>query len=128
MRSLTDYDLVLADCAGANPFESSRLEDTQKQVENVEAAVGLVVPANMNSAEMMALPRAFTPLRPQHLIFTKLDETVFLGGLINTAIQSGLPVCFVTDGQRVPQDLMQIDAKSLSRRLLAKPVMPWEDV
>lgn len=127
IKQLSDYDLILADCAGANPFESSRLEDTQKQVDTVEAAIGLVLPANMNSAEMTALPRAFTPLRPGHLIFTKLDETIFLGGLINTAIQSGLPVCFVTDGQRVPQDLMQIDAKSLSRRLLAKPLMPWED-
>lgn len=128
IKDLENYDLVLADCAGANPFEGARLADTQKQVAEVEAAIGLVLPANMNSAEMTTLPRAFAPLQPAHLLFTKLDETFFLGGLINTAIQSGLPICFVTDGQQVPQDLTQLDAKSLSRRLLAKPVMPWEDV
>ena len=127
VKDLTEYDLVLADCAGANPFEGSRLQDTQKQIKEVQAATSLVLPGNMNSAEMAALPRAFSPLKPAHLMFTKLDETIFLGGLVNTAIQSGLPVCFVTDGQKVPQDLMQIDAKSLSRRLLAKPVMPWEN-
>ena len=126
-KELEGYDLTLVDCAGANPYEKSRMDDVIGQISDVDADVALVLPCNLNTAEMAMLPKAFARLEPAHLIFSKLDETVFLGGLVNTAVESGLPVCFVTDGQRVPQDLLQMDPKSLSRRLLAKPVMPWED-
>ena len=127
-KELDSYDLTLVDCAGTNPREKTRLQDVINQMVDVKADVALVIPCNLNAAEMKALPKAFGALEPAHLIFSKLDETAFLGGLVNTAVGSGLPVCFVTDGQRVPQDLLQIDPKSLSRRLLAKPLMPWEDV
>ena len=38
-------------------------------------------------------------------IFTKLDECLSLGEIINVAIQNALPVSYLTNGQRVPEDI-----------------------
>ena len=46
--------------------------------------------------------------RNSHLtgcILTKLDETMVFGGCLDVAIRHRLPLHFVTNGQRVPEDL-----------------------
>lgn len=126
LEKIKGYDLILVDSAGVNPYERSRMADIAKQLDEVDATVALMLPSNLNAAEMTALPKAFGALKPQHLLFSKMDETSFLGGMVNTAIESGLPLCFATDGQRVPQDLLQLDAKTMSRRLLMAPTLPWD--
>ena len=126
LGKIKGYDLILVDSAGVNPYERTRMADIAKQLDAVEATVALMLPSNLNAAEMTALPKAFGALKPQHLLFSKMDETSFLGGMVNTAIESGLPLCFATDGQRVPQDLLQLDAKTMSRRLLMAPTLPWD--
>lgn len=126
LKKIEGYDLILVDSAGVNPYERSRMADIAKQLDEVDATIALMLPSNLNAPEMMALPKAFGALKPQHLLFSKMDETSFLGGMVNTAIESSLPLCFATDGQRVPQDLLQLDAKTLSRRLLMAPTLPWD--
>lgn len=131
LDSLRSRDYVFIDTAGINPFEPTRraaLADFLSAVRKQGPVdVALVLPANLNAAELAALPRAFGALAPSTLVFSKLDETVHLGGLVNAAVTSELPVCFATDGQRVPQDLLELDAQSLGRRLLVAPRLPWED-
>ena len=126
LAKIIGYDLILVDSAGVNPYERSRMSDIAKQLSDVDATIALMLPSNLNAAEMAALPKAFGALKPQHLLFSKMDETSFLGGMVNTAIHNGMPLCFATDGQRVPQDLLQLDAKTLSRRLLTAPTLPWD--
>ena len=127
LASLAEKDLVLIDSAGINPFEPSRLNDLAQHLQDIDVHVVLVLPSNLNSAELRQLPRAFAALKPSQLIVSKLDETVHLGGILNAAIENNLPVCFATDGQQVPQDLLLLDAASLARRLLSPPRLPWEE-
>jgi flagellar biosynthesis protein FlhF len=47
----------------------------------------------------------FQAARPEALIVTKLDEAAALGGVLSLAIGSRLPVAYLSDGQRVPEDL-----------------------
>ena len=126
LAKIKGYDLILVDSAGVNPYERTRMADIAKHLTEVDATIALMLPSNLNAAEMVALPKAFGALKPKHLLFSKMDETSFLGGMVNTAIESGLPLCFATDGQRVPQDLLQLDAQTLSRRLLMPPTLPWD--
>ncbi|MBI1363337.1 MAG: hypothetical protein GC134_05080 [Proteobacteria bacterium] len=127
LTALKDKEYVFVDTAGINPFEKSRLDDLATLLDGVEADTALVLPANLNTLTLNTLPQAFAALRPSTLIFSKLDETAHLGGIINAAVGSHLPVCYATDGQRVPQDLLELDAQSLSRRLMAPPRHPWEE-
>ena len=46
-------------------------------------------------------------------IFTKLDESLSVGEIVSTAIQNNLPVGYLTDGQRVPEDIKVANAEKL---------------
>jgi flagellar biosynthesis protein FlhF len=48
---------------------------------------------------------AFEILKPQRLLFTKLDETSSFGPILNEAARTGKPLSFFTAGQRIPEDL-----------------------
>ncbi len=120
-------DRIFIDTMGINPFERSRFDYLKKVLGQTNAQVNLVLPCNLHAQELATLPRAFRELNPQMLTFSKMDETAHLGGIINAAISSELKVCYATDGQQVPDDILELDAPSLARKLLTKPKLPWED-
>lgn len=49
-------------------------------------------------------------------IITKMDEASTLGGVLDVVIQAGLPVPFVTEGQRIPEDLKPVSPGQLVAR------------
>ncbi|MET0028014.1 MAG: flagellar biosynthesis protein FlhF [Candidatus Thiodiazotropha sp.] len=59
--------------------------------------------------------RAFSQVNPVAVVLTKMDETASLGGALSTLLESGLPLAYTTDGQRVPEDLRQARADTLAR-------------
>src|SRR5471032_1376958 len=65
----------------------------------------LVLSASMKSADLTRMVDAFEILRPQHLLFTKLDETGSFGPIFSEAARTGKPLSFFTTGQRIPEDL-----------------------
>jgi flagellar biosynthesis protein FlhF len=52
------------------------------------------------------------------LIFSKIDETSSIGTLFNMKIQSGLPISYLTIGQRVPEDIEIAHPRRVASRLL----------
>lgn len=119
-------DFILIDTAGLNPFRQDRLAHLQKMLTGLQDPyIILVLPANLNAQELASIPFAFKGLEISGLMFSKMDETHYLGGIVNAAIESQLEVCFATDGQNIPQDIMELDAKSLARKLLEDIQLPW---
>ena len=121
-------DYIFIDSAGLNPFSSERMQHLHKMLAVLKNPyVMLVLPANLNIQELANMPMAFKGVEVSGVMFTKMDETHYLGGVINAAIESQLEVCFVTDGQNIPQDILELDAKSLARKLLKNIQLPWEN-
>ncbi|MEC4726496.1 flagellar biosynthesis protein FlhF [Shewanella sp. D64] len=52
-------------------------------------------------------------------VLTKLDESVSLAPALSVLIQSGLPLSYVTDGQRVPEDMQVADTFALANKALS---------
>jgi flagellar biosynthesis protein FlhF len=65
----------------------------------------LVLSASMKPADLSRMVDAFGILRPQHLLFTKLDETGSYGPILSEAVRTGKPLSFFTNGQSIPEDL-----------------------
>ena len=49
--------------------------------------------------------QSFGVFEPDGCILTKLDEATSLGGAISATIKNKLPITYVCDGQRVPEDM-----------------------
>jgi flagellar biosynthesis protein FlhF len=98
--------LVLIDTAGmsqrdvrlANQFSTLKVEG--HQIRTV-----LALSAGADRACLAEALRVFKAINPEALIVTKLDEAATLGGVLSLAIGSRLPVAYLSDGQRVPEDL-----------------------
>lgn len=98
--------LVLIDTAGmsqrdvrlANQFETLKAEG--HSVRTV-----LALSAGADRGCLSEAMNVFKAAKPEALIVTKLDEAVALGGVLSLAISNNLPVAYLSDGQRVPEDL-----------------------
>ena len=98
--------LVLIDTAGmsqrdvrlVNQFATLRVEG--HRVEPV-----LVLSAGADRGCLAEALRVFQSANPESLVITKLDEAAALGGVLSLAIRAGLPIAYLSDGQRVPEDL-----------------------
>jgi len=104
---------VLVDTAGVAGSDPRMAQ----QMEVLAAAGGLraclVLAANAQSDSLEQAVRAYEPLQPQACILTKLDEAPSLGGALSVLIRHRLPLDYTTDGQRVPEDIAEANARTL---------------
>ncbi|QYZ65068.1 MAG: flagellar biosynthesis protein FlhF [Gammaproteobacteria bacterium (ex Lamellibrachia satsuma)] len=119
LRAFSEKRLVLIDTAGMSQQDiqlSQRLSMITSGNHPVRTLLTLSA-ATQRSALAHAI-RAFSIARPVGCILTKMDEAASLGGVFSTLIDTGLPLAFVTDGQRVPEDLHVARAHSLVSRAM----------
>lgn len=115
--SLSDRRLILIDTAGMGA-------DNERFAEQVETlnAVGkglttlLTLSATTESAALDKAIRLFSVTRPDACLLTKLDEAASLGALLSAVVHAELPVAYLADGQRVPEDLQIARAQPLVQR------------
>ena len=82
------------------PEQLTRLAATDTGVSTL-----LALPATTASGAMQEIVDVFRTARPAGCILTKTDEATSLGGALSVLIRSGLPLAYVANGQRVPEDL-----------------------
>jgi flagellar biosynthesis protein FlhF len=98
--------LVLIDTAGMSQRDvrlAGQFNTLQVDGHNVRTVLALSAGADRGClSEALTV---FKAAKPEALIITKLDEAVGLGGVLSLAISNHLPVAYLSDGQRVPEDL-----------------------
>jgi flagellar biosynthesis protein FlhF len=98
--------LVLIDTAGMSQRDVRLANQfTTLQAEGHAVRTVLALSAGADRACLAEALKVFRAASPEALIVTKLDEAAALGGVLSLAIGSGLPVAYLSDGQRVPEDL-----------------------
>jgi flagellar biosynthesis protein FlhF len=114
---LSDKRLVLIDTAGLSPRDP-RLEEelTLLAAASTRMDTALVLSAAAQAGAIEEAVRRFAPAKPTTCILTKLDEATSLGGAMSTVIRAHLPVTYVSEGQRVPEDLAPARAHQLIAR------------
>jgi flagellar biosynthesis protein FlhF len=65
----------------------------------------LTLSAATERAALSETFEAFRAVGPKALIVTKLDEATTLGPIFSLAIRAHLPIAYLSDGQRVPEDI-----------------------
>ena len=122
LHSRRNADLILIDTAGRSPLDQTALHELQKQlVQNREVEVHLVLSAAAREADLSAVLARFATLPVKSLIFSKLDETTRYGMIVNVLQSSGLPLSYLSTGQRVPEDLELATPRRVADLLLDGP-------
>jgi len=115
-----DADLVLIDTAGR-----SSPEDVARQAELVRSVPGvllhLVLSAASGPQELANVADRYRALRPDRIVFSKVDEAAGPGSILSAAVRICRPIACITDGQRVPEDLHPVTGAQLVE-LVAGPI------
>ena len=98
--------LVLIDTAGMSQRDIRLVSQfATLRVEGHRVEPVLVLSAGADRGCLAESLRVFQSANPESLVITKLDEAAALGGVLSLAIRVGLPIAYLSDGQRVPEDL-----------------------
>ncbi len=117
LNALSDKRLVLIDTTGMSQRDvrlSEQLSLLQAGGRPVQTL--LTLSATTQKAALRQAIKAFGAANPSGCILTKLDEAGSLGGVLSSIIDGGLPVAYITDGQRVPEDMHLARAHTLVSR------------
>jgi len=66
----------------------------------------LVLSATTKPADLRETVEEFGRVKPETLIFTRVDETNSYGPIVSQSVRSGLPVSYLGTGQRVPEEIL----------------------
>ncbi|RAO77242.1 flagellar biosynthesis protein FlhF [Dyella jiangningensis] len=104
---------VLVDTAGVAGGDPRLAQQLDVLSNGGDLRACLVLAANAQAPSLDEAVRAYLPLRPHACILTKLDEAPSLGGALSVLIRHRLALDYITDGQRVPEDIAAADARVL---------------
>lgn len=117
-----DYDFVFVDTAGFSHKNKTQRDDMQKLIQGVkeefEKEVYLVLSATTKYKDLLDIVDVYREISEFKLIFTKLDETMTYGNLLNIKLYSGAELSYATNGQNVPDDLEIFDTQKIVKQLL----------
>jgi flagellar biosynthesis protein FlhF len=119
VAAMADCEFILIDTAGRSPSDTLKLNELKGFLDAVNPdEVHLVL---SSTASQPCIERAidrFGQVRVDKIIFTKLDEAVHVGVVLNVVRKVNKALSYVTTGQNVPDDIEVGKGSKLAQLLL----------
>lgn len=115
----SDCELILIDTAGRSPGNTMEIQDMctflkpEYGLEN-----HLLLPATNREIELETIIHKFSCLPISNFIFSKVDECRLLGVLLNIHYSQDTPISYLTNGQRVPEDILAATPETLAELIM----------
>ncbi|MGE5362999.1 MAG: flagellar biosynthesis protein FlhF [Bacteroidota bacterium] len=111
-------DMIFIDTAGRSQNNTELLKDTRKFLDplNVDD-IYLVLSTTSTTRNMMDVAEKFKVLNYNGIVFTKLDEAVSFGNILNVAAGFNVPVKYLTNGQVIPDDIIAADSEFIANMI-----------
>jgi flagellar biosynthesis protein FlhF len=114
LEKLQDKKLILIDMAGLSQKDkmvNSQLDMLFEASRDIKKIICLNASGTLDTLNNVS--KAFASRGLDGCIITKADEAIGLGGVINVILQNKLKVLYLTNGQRVPEDITLVDKIAL---------------
>ncbi|MGN0242302.1 MAG: flagellar biosynthesis protein FlhF [Candidatus Weimeria sp.] len=117
-----ENDIIFVDTVGFSHNNKEQQENLSKLLSLVPAKylkqVYLVLSATTKYNDLKQIVDSYKAFTDFSLIFTKLDETENYGNIYNIRQYSGKNLSYITNGQKVPEDIEVLDPQKLVKNLL----------
>jgi flagellar biosynthesis protein FlhF len=111
-----DKELVLIDTAGRSPRDTESIDVLKSMLDSGSAIeTHLVLASSTREADLEETVRRFSRVPLSGVIFTKVDECLTCGSVLNIPLSRSLPLTCLTNGQRVPEDILEADPATVIR-------------
>ena len=123
VETLKELDVILVDTVGRSHYDYWRLGEIKATLSGLEvpSQMLLLISCNYSTEEAMEVVnryRSFFPISA--IFFTKIDESSKPGNLVNVPYLSGIPVSYISTGQRVPEDIRLLTPELITNYLLGE--------
>lgn len=118
LSKLDPLDLILVDTVGRSHRCKDYVPRLLEYFNGVNPCTFLLMPVATRDSEMDATTKTFSGLSIDRMIFTKVDEAVTTGSMINHNLIYRIPVSYLTTGQKVPEDIEKASSQKLIERCL----------
>lgn len=123
LRDFREYDYIFVDTSGHSHQNEAQKEAMTAFVNCVEGLVEkevyLVLSATTKYRDLLSIADSYKGMGEFKLIFTKLDETVAIGNLLNLRLYTQANLSYVTSGQNVPDDIEKFNPQKTVKQLLS---------
>lgn len=125
VEALSDYDVILIDTAGRSQKNEMHMTEIKAMSEVVNPDyLFLVIGMQYRKEDVREILQKFSTLNPTHVILSKMDETSALGHFLNISSFLNVPIAYITNGQRVPDDIIEANNRELAV-LLSREVLKY---
>jgi flagellar biosynthesis GTPase FlhF len=120
MEHFRDRDVILIDTPGRSQFDEEGIQAVRDGIGPVPGVCTLLtVPAGLRREDATSIVESYSALSPRGLVLTKSDEATRCDGLSTLFEKAGVPVVYLTDGQRVPEDIHEASAEAVASMIVA---------
>src|SRR5699024_2527943 len=119
MNKFSAYDLILVDTAGRNFRDETYVKELHRSV-NFDVKTYLVLSLTATPNGIRDIHAQVVSCQLKEVMFTKLDETLQFGSMINIGLNNKIKIAYITNGQDVPNDLIQPTPKSISNYIVGR--------
>ncbi|MEF3168267.1 MAG: hypothetical protein K6360_02885 [Deltaproteobacteria bacterium] len=117
-----DDGFILVDTPGRSLWDPRARDELAGLFQAVPALDAMaVLPAVMKSEDLENVVSFYAQFPVSGWIISKVDETRSTGPLFPPVVEKGLPISYVTTGQRVPEEIEPATPQGLVRLLLSPP-------
>ncbi len=120
LEKLSKKKLVLIDMAGLS-HKDKMVEKQLEMLSSTKSKIKKVLCLNANNTteSLNAVTQAYSGRGIEGCIITKVDESISLGGILNAVMQNKMRVIYITNGQRVPEDIALLNKMNELEMLLS---------
>ncbi|WP_438467255.1 flagellar biosynthesis protein FlhF [Marinomonas sp. PE14-40] len=113
----SNFSLVLVDTAGMNPRDRN-LERQLLMMKRAHSNLKklLVLPCTSQRQVLKTVVDVYAQVQLDGCVLSKLDESASLGEAVSVVIEERLPVVYIADGQRIPDDIQPARAHNIISR------------
>lgn len=119
VRKYKNCDLILIDTPGRSQKDSLKIQELAMLLSAAQPTeVHLLLNVTTEHRILWDIVRGFKALFPNRLLFTKLDESISFGHILNMSVAFGKPISYLTTGQDVPDDIQLATIERITECLL----------
>jgi flagellar biosynthesis protein FlhF len=127
-NELTKFQFIVVDTMGKSQYDAKNIKKISSLMKEIgskaKVETCLLLSTSQREEEMINVMKGFSETGIDYLIFTKVDETLFPGTIINIGTFLEKPIAFFTTGQSVPDDIKTASPKTLTELILDPTFLP----
>lgn len=118
-KHVEKVDIIMVDTVGRSAMQLDSIEGIKEYMDvSNPNHTALVLSSTQKYRDMEKIINNFESVQINSLIFTKLDETMSYGFILNILKKFDKKISYVTNGQNVPKDIVAPTPEFLSKQII----------